>query len=276
MKTTELSYFKVGAARGRGLGILPLLPMVLAASLAHGVVADAGEAGRGGWEDDGWTFGVSPYLWAAGIEGTTGTLPGLPPAEVDQSFSDIFDDLRFAGMVLGSARKGRLGVAGGLQYVKSSAESNALAPLFGREKLTSESLILDLMGEYVAYEDERSVLRLAGGARLWSVDTELELAGGLLPGRVIEHDETWVDPLVGVSGSIDVGARTFLRGWGFVGGFGVGSDIMADLFGGVGYRFTDSISGTLGYRWMKVDYDKDDFLYDVRQEGILAGMTFRF
>jgi hypothetical protein len=44
----------------------------------------------------------------------------------------------------------------------------------------------------------------------------------------------------------------FLRGWALVGGFGVGSDFTADLFGGVGYRVTGSISSTLGYRWVKV------------------------
>lgn len=276
MLVTEFLNPNLGAARGQRLGILRLLPVVLIASIVVGVSAQAGESGSDQSEESGWSFNVSPYLWAAGIKGTSGTLPGLPPAEVDQSFGDIFDDLEFAGMILGSARKGRLGIAGGLQYVKTSADSSSLAPLFGGEKLTSKSIVLDLLGEYIAFEDDRSVLRMSGGARLWSVDTELKLSSGLLPGRVIDRDETWVDPLVGVSGRVDVAAKTFLTGWGFVGGFGAGSDIMADLFGGVGYRFTDSISGTLGYRWMKVDYDKDDFLYDVRQEGLLAGMTFRF
>ena len=51
---------------------------------------------------------------------------------------------------------------------------------------------------------------------------------------------------------------------------------MADLFGGIGYRFSELISATFGYRWMKVDWDEDGFLYDVRQEGIATGLTFRF
>ena len=50
----------------------------------------------------------------------------------------------------------------------------------------------------------------------------------------------------------------------------------ADLFVGLGYRLTDSISASLGYRWVKVDYDKDVFLYDVRQKGIATGVTFAF
>lgn len=51
---------------------------------------------------------------------------------------------------------------------------------------------------------------------------------------------------------------------------------MLDLFGGVGYRFSDATSATIGYRWLKIDYDHYDFLFDVRQQGIAAGLTFRF
>jgi hypothetical protein len=77
-------------------------------------------------------------------------------------------------------------------------------------------------------------------------------------------------------GVLDIGPKVFLRGWGFVGGFGVGSDFAADLFAGLGYRLTDSISTTLGYRRVKADYESDDFLYDVRQYGVASGISFSF
>lgn len=254
--------------------VLPLLALVALLVVSSNTPADAG-AGAAGISDR-WTFTLSPYLWAAGIQGKTGTLAGLPAADVDQSFGDIFDDLEPSGMLFYTARKGRFGIAGDIQYVEVLAKSNALAPLFGREELRSKSFILSVLGEYLIYADARAHLRLAGGARLWSVDTELKLSSGLLPGREIKGDETWIDPLVGMSGVLDIGPKVFLRGWAFVGGFGIGSDFTADLFGGIGYRFTDSISSTLGYRWLKVDYEDGDFLYDVRQDGIAAGITFSF
>jgi len=246
--------------------------------IAVAVLAGSGSEGRAQEPANGseWTFSVSPYLWAAGIEGKSGTLPGLPPADIDQNFSDIFDDLDFAGMLLGTARKGRFGISGNVQYVKTTATSNDLAPLFSSEELISKSLIFDALAEYAVFQTDRSVVRVSGGARLWSVDTELRLAAGVLAGRTISHDEMWLDPVVGVNGSTDVAANVFLTGWGFVGGFGAGSDVMADLFAGIGYRFTDRISATAGYRWMKVDREDGDFLYDVRQEGIIAGLTFLF
>jgi hypothetical protein len=87
----------------------------------------------------------------------------------------------------------------------------------------------------------------------------------------------WIFPLLLLAQLSLVGfARDALASEGYAGGFGVGSDIMADLFGGVGYRFSELISATIGYRWMKVDRDSGGFLYDVEQEGVLAGLTFSF
>jgi len=179
-------------------------------------------------------------------------------------------------MLIATAQKGRFGIGGDLQYVKTSSGFDAAPPSFDGGKLDSGTFGFSLWGTYAAFDDARSNLKLAAGARLWSVDTKLKLSGGLLSGTKIDHDETWVDPIIGVTGKTDVAPKIFLQGWGFAGGFGVGSDSMFDLFGGIGYRFSEKTSTTIGYRWMKVDYDNDGFLYDVRQQGIAAGLTFRF
>jgi opacity protein-like surface antigen len=259
--------------RGRTLVVKGLL-VVAALSMFANAHADPASGAETSPTD--WKFSISPYLWAAGIKGTTGTLPGLPDAKVDESFGDIFDNLQFSGMLFYGIRKNRFGLTGDIQYADTLAKGNNLNPLFGRDELRSKSFILSALGEYRLHDDGRSKLNILAGARLWAVDTELKLTTGLLPGRKISGDKTWVDPVVGLTGSIDVAPKTFLRGWAFVGGFGVASNITADLFAGVGYRITDSISSTLGYRWVKVDYDSGDFLYDVRQQGIATGLTFTF
>jgi len=255
---------------------LTLLLFVLTAITTWAVESRADDQSKNGTKALAWEFAVSPYLWAAGLEGETGTLPGLPPADVDESFSDILDDLEFAGMVTGAAKKGRYGFSGDLQYVETTAKDNSLAPLFRREEVTSKSLIVSAMGDYFVAEDGRSNLILSAGARVWSVETNLKLSSGVLAGRTIKGDDTWVDPVVGARGSLELGSAAFLVGWGFIGGFGIGSEIMADLFGGVGYRFSETTSATVGYRWMKVNRDEDGFLYNVVQKGILAGLTIEF
>ena len=224
---------------------------------------------------DGWRFTLSPYLWAAGLSGRSGTLPPLPPANVDLSFSDIFDDLRFAGMVLASAHKGRFGIAADIQYIDTQSEGG-LAPFFAQTQLTSKTFLATLTGEYAVVDAPDAKLFLGAGFRFWSVDTELKLSGGPLRDRRIDSNETWFDPLVAVRGYYSLSERWFLAGWAGVGGFGIGSDIVADLFGSVGYLISESTSVSAGYRWMKVDRDEDGFLYDVQQQGPMVGLTFRF
>ena len=219
----------IAAPLQKSLRVFPSLLLAQLVLVGSVLDAQAGETSADSEMASGWEFSISPYLWAAGISGRAGTLPGLPPADVDESFSDIWDDLRFAGMVAGAARKGRFGIAGDVQYVETEAEDNDLAPIFGSEKLTSKTFILSVVGEYIAFEEGRSNFIVSAGARLWSVETTLDLSSGLLPGRTIKGEDTWIDPILGVRGNVDVVSDVFLTGWGFVGGFGVGSDIMADL-----------------------------------------------
>ncbi len=267
------------AARQRrrtGAGPMQTMRAVVALCGCIAATPAAAERDEGGSTADDWSFSVAPYFWAAGIEGTTGTLPGLPPAKVDMRFADIFDDLQPSGMVFFTASKGRLGFAADLQYVETEAKSHALAPLFGQERLRSTSVVASALVNYLVLDDGRLSMRLGGGARLWSVATDVKLSGGLLPARRRSSDETWVDPIIGGGGVFALSPKVSARGWAYIGGFGVASNLTADLFAGLDYRFTDSISATMGYRWVKVDYDKDDFLYDVRQQGIATGVIFAF
>ena len=61
-------------------------------------------------------------------------------------------------------------------------------------------------------------------------------------------EDTWFDPVVGVNGVVSLGHKVFARGWAYVGGFGIASEVTTDLFVGLGYRLTDSISASRGYR----------------------------
>lgn len=35
-------------------------------------------------------------------------------------------------------------------------------------------------------------------------------------------------------------------------------------------------STTVGHRYLDVDYDEDDFLYNVSQQGLVLGLSWRF
>jgi hypothetical protein len=95
-------------------------------------------------------------------------------------------------------------------------------------------------------------------------------------GLSVDGSDSWIDPVIGLRGRYDLSDRWFVTGWGMAGGFGAGSDSMSDLFGAVGYRISGRSSAVLGYRWLSVDRDTDDFLYDITMDGIMAGVSFGF
>ena len=227
-------------------------------------------------ERDSWKFTVAPYLWGASLSGTAATIPGLPPVDVDASFSDILDNLSFAGMIVGNAQKGRWGVTADLQYISLKNSTSDLQPLFNNATVRAKNKIFSVLGEYKMVEAPTGELWASAGARYWSVDTSLDLAAGALPAASAGGNNSWVDPVIGLRGRLDIADRTYLTGWAYAGGFGVGSENMADIFGGVGYKFTPAIAGEFGYRWLSVDRRSGDFKYDVEQKGLIAGLSIRF
>jgi len=109
------------------------------------------------------------------------------------------------------------------------------------------------------------------------VDSELSLGAGLLPARKVSNKESWIDPLVGLKGLTPIGeSKFFVSGAFAIGGFSVGSDFMWDANVNLGYQWTKGFSTSLGYCYLDVDYEDGDFLYDVAQDGIVFGLSWRF
>lgn len=229
-----------------------------------------------GQAQEGWEWRIAPYLWGTTLSGTAATVPGLPPVEVDASFSDILDNLDFAGMVALQARNGRWGFSGDVQYVKLNAASGPIGPNYGQAQAKIKNTIVSLYADYQVSQSLDHELWVSGGIRHWSVSTDLTFTPGALPGRTANGSDDWVDPVIGMYGRRAISDRAYVSGWAYVGGFGVGSESMVDLFGGVGYQFTQTTSGVLGYRYMSVDRRSGSFIYDVEQDGPLVGVVFNF
>lgn len=225
---------------------------------------------------DAWSFGFAPYLWAAGMEGDMATLPPAPPAHVDVGFDDILENLDIAFMGIGEVRRGRFSLVADLVYVDLSADASTPGPFFSGADLESEIFIGTFQASYRVIEAERGHLDLRAGARVWSVTTKLSLNAGLLAARDRKDTETWVDPVIGLQGRLNLGAGFYVTTMSNIGGFGAGSDLTWDTFAGLGYEATDWFSPVIGYRHLSVDYDKNDFLLDVEMSGPLIGGVIRF
>lgn len=220
---------------------------------------------------------IAPYVWAAGLEGDIAALPGAPAVEVDVGFKDILKHLDLAGMVFSELRYQRFAGYTDLIYTSVSGDQETpFGVLFDDAELDSTIFIGTFGGAYRAIESEHATLDLLGGLRVWSVDTDLKLTGGILPKQHIEHNENWVDPVIGLHGRYQFDNGIFVLSLSQVGGFGVGSHLTWDTFGGVGYQFNDSVSAIAGYRHLEVDYENDGFVFDVEMSGPVIGATIRF
>jgi len=113
-----------------------------------------------------------------------------------------------------------------------------------------------------------------GGIRVWHVSTELDFGAGILPATQIQGSRTWVDGIAGLRGKAAVSDKIFVTGKFDLGGGG--SKFTWQLFGGAGYNVTPKIALIGGYRVLDVNYNKNNFVYDMNQRGPIVGLGFRF
>jgi hypothetical protein len=96
-----------------------------------------------------------------------------------------------------------------------------------------------------------------------------------LPTRV-QADRWWIDPLVGLRGQVNFTRTLFAAAQADAGGFGAGSEVTVNTQATLGVNFSRNIALEAGYRYMYIDYDKDNFLYNVNMPGVFAGLIFKF
>jgi opacity protein-like surface antigen len=222
----------------------------------------------------GWQFSLTPYFWAAGLDGDVGV--GGRTASVDVGFSDIADTLDMGALLTFEARKQRWGLLLDVIYLKMSTDEGTPGPLFSNVDLGTKELVLEGDIAYRVLEREHGGLDVLGGFRYWNQDTELDLGAGLLPGIELSQSENWVDPVVGVRYETALAKRWSLRLRGDIGGFGVSSDFTWQAFARVNYDISDRFSVVFGYRHLDVDFEDDGFTYDVATSGPALGVSLRF
>ena len=92
----------------------------------------------------------------------------------------------------------------------------------------------------------------------------------------IEETQEWVDPYVGARAHWGFQGPWYVVGRGDIGGFGVGSDLTWQVYGGLGCQLARYASVELGYRHLDVDYSDDQFAADIAYSGPMLGARFMF
>ena len=225
-----------------------------------------------------WTFTVEPFFWAASLDGSVG-VHGLGPANVNIDFDQIFDHIDWWPppiMLDGEARNGRYALFTEFIYLGLEADGTSPGPFHISAEEDLDLLLWTFGGSYRVVDNGTATLDVLAGGRLWSLDSDLTLTGPRGNVREASGSKTWVDPLIGVAGSVGLGSGFGLHAEADVGGFGVGADIDWQVQGTLQYQFNDWVTLEAGYRYLAVDYDDDGFVWDVSMQGPVIGVKFRF
>lgn len=223
---------------------------------------------------DKWEFQVSPYFWLASLHGTGGV--GNRTTQVDMSFSDIFGSLKFALMGVFEARKGKLVLLTDMEYVSVEDDKATPGPFFSNANAKFKTFVFDPEVGYrlFANPEKGQFVDVLGGIRVWHVSTELDFGAGILPAQQLQGSRTWVDGIAGLRGRAALSPKVFVTGKFDLGGGG--SDFSWQLFAGGGYNVNPKVALIFGYRVLDVNYNKNNFIYDMNQRGPIMGLGFKF
>jgi len=222
---------------------------------------------------DGWTFTVAPYIFGAGMNGTS--VVAGQELDVDMSFSDIMSNLQFGAMGLVVARKGNWGVGGDAIWMALGANATTPGPVgvTGSVDMNQGAFSFYGLRRLAPYAD------LMFGGRINTLQGNLRFNGPNQ--RTVDGSKTWFDPVVGIQlRTPDTGKRWHAQVYTEIGGFGVGSTFTWQIFPTVGVNISKAASIDFGYRWLDVNYKTGEnltlFKWDVLTQGPVLGFAFKF
>lgn len=251
------------------LAALASAPAATAAEIPEEVPGDAGP---------GWVWQVSPYVWAAGIDGDVSPFRRAPTIPLDLAFGDVFDDLRLGGFLDLWGRRGRFVVSADVMYVDLTDRGDVaalpgLGPTPGLSlRVDSRQTAATLLAGWRARTGPGLTLDLLGGLRWWDISTTATARFGGLS-REWDEDFSWVDPLVGFRAFLPLGARASALVQADV---GLGERRTWQATGTLNYVLTDALSASAGYKALSVDYAEDGRIFDATLKGPVLGLTWRF
>ena len=222
--------------------------------------------------NDKWHFQFTPYLWIAGISGRGGI--GDLSVNIDSSITDENVHLNAGFMGAFEARRNKLIITTDLQYSNLGTENPTPGPLFSAASADFKTFVLDPeVGYRVAANEEKGrFIDVLGGVRYWHLRADLNFDEGILAARSATGSRQWVDGVAGLRGRAALSRKIFVSGKADLGGGG--SKLTYQLFGGVGIKVGDRISLIGGYRHLHVNYDRDNFLFDMSLAGPIFGVSF--
>ena len=248
--------------------------------------------------EERWSFALTPYLWLPNVNGTLKYSPppngGAP--EVDTGPNNYLENLSFALMLSGEARKGRWSIVSDLIYLKFDKEkSNVRDVNFCGSRVNTSAdlgttsslkgLEWTIAGAYTMVQSPRYTLEGLGGLSYFHIEASSDwqlIATVSAPGGAqvfpasgsTSRSTSLVDGIVGVRGRLRWGETPWFTPYYLDLGTGSSSLTWQSVIGiGYGFKWGDAV---LAYRTLYYDQKDDKLLQDFRFSGPTLGATFRF
>ncbi|MCK5394977.1 MAG: hypothetical protein KAJ32_03245 [Gammaproteobacteria bacterium] len=219
-----------------------------------------------------WQFVLTPVLWNASVDATLsdGGSGGDLPIDPDYRFFTLenLDDylsLKF------EANHGRIGfLFDSLRARYQDDTSNTIASF----TVGTELGFIKAAARYQLFEEHK--LDLIAGVQNSFLDIDQALIIGSMPGSTTKHSYDWTDPLIGLRYKYPISQKWLIWLRGNMGGFNVSTQRIIDLSTDIQYLINPTISFTMGYRYLEIDFKEDDVLYGVTLDGLHIGLGIHF
>lgn len=219
-----------------------------------------------------WRFGVTPYAWLSGLSGRVGV--GPVASKVDLGVGDILDMLKFGIMGTAEARKGAWVIAADAIYASLGAgRVLAFRGDTGSLELTQSETIIQPTGGYTI-GDNTWAIDILGGFRYWNLSASLDVDRSRRPSNEHSGGRSWVDATGGFRFRwVPIPSARFVAA---ADGGGGGSLSTWQAYSSLGVDPWSHWTLGVAYRWLAVDYDHQNFLFDTDTKGFILGATYRF
>jgi hypothetical protein len=213
-----------------------------------------------------WDVTLTPYLWAAGIDGQIDI--GAQSATVSYAFSDLLKDLNFASEALVEVNRGRWVNWAQIDHLR--LENGDVSVGATNANIESNVTMLAIGTGYRFDSSSRSTIDVLIGMRYFGMDNKLKISG---VGNVHGHSNLY-DAILTLRPRLHFSDR-----WALSPTMSIGTgdtDLVFEMSPQLLYTISDRLDVRFGYRKLDYDFKDGSNEADITISGLIAGVGIKF
>jgi opacity protein-like surface antigen len=223
-----------------------------------------------------WNIDATFYFWLPGIHGNLNAFGYNLGYKA--SPGDLLSHAKLGLMGLVGIEHKRFVVIGDLIWTPLEAEKTKvfqhpqIADVTAKVKYTPLTFTTEL--GYRLVNHERLKIDGLTGFRYWHQENTLTVTPPPPSGNDFYVARNWTDPLVGARIQFPLSPKVLATIWGDVGGWGAGSQLDYQIVGALSYKFKPKWAMDVAWRYLFLEYDKNQFTSQLAESGIVLGVTY--